>query len=42
MNVRDDGILVSEPNGGAMLDVLLINTGIPLDSKAINVYVDSV
>ena len=42
VNVRDDGILVSEPNGGAMLDVMLINTGIPLDSKAINVYVDSV
>jgi len=42
VNVRDDGILVSEPNGGAMLDVLLINTGTALDSKAINVYLDSV
>jgi len=42
VTVRDDGILVSEPNGGAMLDVLLINTGIELDSNAINVYVDSV
>jgi hypothetical protein len=42
VNVRDDGVLVSEPNGGAMLDVLLINTGAALDAKAINVYVDSV
>lgn len=42
VNERDDGILVSEPNGGAMLDVLLINTGNVLDSKAIKVYVDSV
>lgn len=42
VNVRDDGILVSEPNGGALIDVLLINTGNVLDSKAVKVYVDSV
>ena len=42
VNERDDGILVSEPNGGALIDVLLINTGNVLNSKGVKVYVDSV
>ncbi len=42
VNERDDGILVSEPNGGALIDVLLINTGNVLDSKGIKAYSDSV
>ena len=42
VNERDDGILVSEPNGGALIDVLLITTGNVLNSKGVEVYVDSV
>lgn len=38
----DEGVVVSEKNGGALLSVLLVNTGIALDSKATQVYVDSV
>ncbi len=38
----DEGVVVSEPNGGALFSLLLVNTGNVLDSKAIQVYVDSV
>lgn len=38
----DEGVVVSEPNGGALFSLLLVNTGNVLDTKAIQVYVDSV
>jgi len=38
----DEGVVVSELNGGALFNVLLVNTGKALDSKAIQDYVDSV